>query len=69
MTLPSQPQSLGERVLAEHLSGIDPYEFADIHDLRSKLLEVIDDYIEIFHEPGDAMPGDEFYDYVIHGKP
>lgn len=54
-------ESLGERVLAEHLSNIDPYEFTDIHGLRSKLLEVIDDYLKIFPEPRDVIPGDEFY--------
>lgn len=54
-------ESLGERVLAEHLSSIDPYEFTGIHDLRNRLLEVIDDYLENFPEPGEAMPGNEFY--------
>ncbi len=54
-------ESLGERVLAEHLSSIDSYEFADIHDLRNKLLEVIDDYLEAFPEPREVMPGKEFH--------
>lgn len=54
-------ESLGERVLAEHLSSIDPYEFMDIQDLRNRLLEVIDDYLERFPEPGEVMPGNEFY--------
>jgi hypothetical protein len=54
-------EDLGERVLAEHLSSVDPYEFADITDLRKTLLKVIDDYLEIFPEPRDVMPGKEFY--------
>lgn len=54
-------ENLGERVLAEHLSGIDPYEFAEIHDLRLKLLEVIDHYLEAFPEPREVMPGGDFY--------
>jgi hypothetical protein len=54
-------ESLGERVLAEHLSSIDPYEFTDIHDLRNKLLEVIDDYLEAFPESKEVIPGNEFY--------
>ncbi|MGD1074803.1 MAG: DUF5752 family protein [Thermodesulfovibrionales bacterium] len=54
-------EGLGERVLAEHLSNIDSYEFSDIHDLRNKLLEVIDDYLETFPESKEVMPGNEFY--------
>ncbi|MGD0885019.1 MAG: DUF5752 family protein [Thermodesulfovibrionales bacterium] len=54
-------ESLEERVLAEHLSSIDPYEFADILDLRNKLLEVIDDYLETFPESKEVVPGNEFY--------
>jgi len=54
-------ESLGERVLAEHLSNIDPYEFRDIQDLRKGLLEAIDYYLNTFPEPREVMPGDEFY--------
>ncbi len=54
-------ESLEERALSEHLSNIDPYDFKSIHDLRNKLLEVIDNYLENYPEPREAMPGDEFY--------
>ncbi|MEW6409631.1 MAG: DUF5752 family protein [Nitrospirota bacterium] len=54
-------ESLEERVLSEHLSNIDPYDFKTIDDLRSELLNVIDKYIERFPEPREAIPGDEFY--------
>ncbi|OGW47153.1 MAG: hypothetical protein A2Y66_03405 [Nitrospirae bacterium RBG_13_41_22] len=54
-------ESLEERALSEHLSNIDPYDFKAINDLRNKLLEVIDNYLENFPEPREAMPGDEFY--------
>jgi hypothetical protein len=54
-------ESLGERVLAEHLSSIDPYEFSDIQELRKKILDVIEDYLESYHVPGDVIPGAEFY--------
>lgn len=54
-------ENLGERVLAEHLSGIDHYEFSDIHDLRLKLLEVIDRYLANFPEPREVMSGGEFH--------
>jgi hypothetical protein len=54
-------ENLGERVLAEHLSSIDPYEFANINDLRLKLLDVIDRYLASFPEPREVMPGGEFH--------
>jgi hypothetical protein len=54
-------ESLEERALSEHLSNIDPYDFHAIEALRTELLRVIDDYIERFPEPREAMPGDEFY--------
>ncbi|MEW6162763.1 MAG: DUF5752 family protein [Nitrospirota bacterium] len=54
-------ESLEERALSEHLSNIDPYDFKDINDLRNKLLDVIDDHLERFPEPREAMPSDEFY--------
>ena len=52
---------LEERVLAEHLSNIDPYDFKTIGDLRNALVDVIDGYLEEYPEPKDTMPGDEFY--------
>jgi hypothetical protein len=54
-------ESLEERALAERLSGIDPYDFKKIGELRHELLRVIDEYFEKFPEPRGAMPGDEFY--------
>jgi hypothetical protein len=54
-------ESLEERHLAEQLSNIDPYEFSKIEDLRKTLLDVIDSYLEVFPEPRDALPKDEFF--------
>ena len=54
-------ESLGERELAEYLSNIDPYEFSAVHDLRKRLLEVIDEYLATYPEPREVVPGDEFY--------
>lgn len=54
-------ESLEERVLSEQLSSIDPYDFKEISDLRNELLNVIDNYLERFPEPREAMAGDEFY--------
>lgn len=54
-------ESLEEGALAEQLSNIDPYDFGDIETLRKVLLQAVDDYLEGFPEPRDAMPGDEFF--------
>ncbi len=54
-------ESLEERALSEQLSNIDPYDFKEINDLRKRLLDVIDEYLEMFPEPREAMPGDEFF--------
>ncbi|OGW52236.1 MAG: hypothetical protein A2Y81_04570 [Nitrospirae bacterium RBG_13_43_8] len=54
-------ESLEERALSEQLSNIDPYDFRNIDDLRSKLLDVIDDYLKEFPKPRETIPGNEFF--------
>lgn len=54
-------ESLEERMLAEQISSVDPYEFSDVQGLKNKALEVIDDYLKTFPEPREVMPGNEFY--------
>lgn len=54
-------ESIEERALAERLSNVDPYEYASVQDLRKDLIGAIDDYLTVFPEPRDAMPGDEFH--------
>lgn len=54
-------ESLEERALSECLSNIDPFDFKDMTHLREELLKSINDYLEQFREPRDAIPGDEFY--------
>jgi hypothetical protein len=54
-------ESLEDHVLAEHLSNIDPYDFRNIGDMRGELLRVIDGHLDLFPEPREALPGDEFY--------
>jgi len=54
-------ESLEERTLSEYFSNIDPFLFKDVNDLRRALLKVIDNYLEQFPEPREAMVGDEFY--------
>ena len=52
---------LEESALSEQLSNIDPYIFSSSEALRTELLRVVDDYLEVFPEPRDAMQGDEFF--------
>jgi hypothetical protein len=52
---------LEESALSEQLSNIDPYNFSNTETLRKELLRVVDGYLEVFPEPRDAMPGDEFF--------
>jgi hypothetical protein len=52
---------LEESALSEQLSNIDPYIFGSSEALRNELLRVVDGYLEVFPEPRDAMPGDEFF--------
>ncbi len=54
-------ENLGERVLAEYLSNIDPYGYATIAELRKGLVEVVDVYLERFPEPRETLPGEEFH--------
>jgi Family of unknown function (DUF5752) len=54
-------ESLEERALSERLSNIDPYTYPDIDGLRRAILSVIDDHLEKFPEPREAMQKDEFH--------
>lgn len=54
-------ECLEERVLSEHLSNIDPYEFKDIAGLRGAVTGVIDEFLKAFPAPRNALPGSEFY--------
>ncbi len=54
-------ESLGERILEEHLSDVDPYAFNDMNSLRDELLSVIDSYMEGLPSQREVLPGDEFH--------
>jgi hypothetical protein len=54
-------ESLGEKVLSEYLSSIDPFLFRNIDGLRNALMKVIDGYLQQFPEPREALPGNEFW--------
>ena len=52
---------LGDRVLAERLGILDPYEFSSLGELRAATLEVIDDRLGESTMIPWARPGDELY--------
>lgn len=52
---------LGDRVLAERLGILDPYEFVSLGELRAATLEVIDERLEESTMIPWARPGDELY--------
>jgi hypothetical protein len=54
-------ESIEERVLAERLSNMDPYDYPTIEQLRKELLRIIDAFRESFPEPRQALPRDEFF--------
>ncbi len=54
-------EALGEKVLEEHLSDIDPYAFNDMAGIRNELIGVIDAYLETSLSQREVLPGEEFY--------
>ena len=52
---------LGDRVLAERLGILDPYEFSSLGELRAATLELIDERLGESTMIPWARPGDEFY--------
>lgn len=52
---------LGDRVLAERLAVLDPYEFSSLGELRSATLEVIDERLGESAMIPWAHPGDELF--------
>ncbi len=53
-------ESLEEHTLAEHLSGVDPYDFSSVELLRETLTAVVRDYLSRFPQPRPALRGNEF---------
>ena len=51
---------LGDRVLAERLGVIDPYAMATIEDLRSVVLEILEDRLSEVSDVSSVSQGDEF---------
>lgn len=52
---------LGDRVLAERLGIIDPYECTSMEALRGMLLDLLDERLSELQTVPSVAPGDEFY--------
>ncbi len=54
--------TLEARVLSENLSNIDPFRHsASLDSLREELLGSISRYVKKYGDPGNVLPGEEFY--------
>lgn len=53
-------ESLGEPLLAEALANVNPFEFANIEDLRAELMRIIREYLKAYPPPRPVLPGREF---------
>lgn len=54
-------KNLGTQVLAERLANVNPFEQADIEDVRSNIIEVIEDFIWEHQYVPPVQPGFEFH--------
>lgn len=54
-------ESLEDRVLAERLANVDPFEYESLEELREALIAIIDDHLEAQPYPRPVMAGKEFY--------
>lgn len=52
---------LGDRVLAERLGILDPYAMASLEELRSVVVEILDDRLSEIGAVPSAARGDEFF--------
>jgi septum formation topological specificity factor MinE len=52
---------LQEELLGERLAAIDTVQFPSLHELRDKIVTVIDAYLETRHELRTAPTGEEFH--------
>jgi hypothetical protein len=54
-------ESLEDRVLAERLANVDPFEYDSLEDLRDALITIIDDHLDEQAYPRAVLPGKEFF--------
>jgi len=53
--------ALGELALAERLAVIDPATFGDLEDLRTEVVNVIDEHLDLMEYPAAARRQDQFH--------
>lgn len=54
-------RSLGEPALAEKLSSVDPFSFADIGELKERVIDIVEEHLWDNPSPPWARPGYEFF--------
>ncbi len=54
-------RALGEPALAEKLSSIDPFSFADVGELKERVVDIVEEYLWDNPSPPWAKPGYEFF--------
>jgi hypothetical protein len=52
---------LEEKSLAERLANLNPFEFANIEDVRGELIRIITEHLKEFPPPRPVLPGKEFF--------
>lgn len=54
-------RKLGDKVLAEKLSELDPFEYTSIEELRERIIQILEEHACEGLSCGRVAPGDEFY--------
>ena len=53
--------ALGLRKLGENIASVNIIQFDNIEQLRSKFIEILEDYTKSVSKPRDCIPGEEFH--------
>lgn len=54
-------ESLEDRVLAERLANVDPFEYESLEEVREALMAIIDEHLDAMPYPRPVLPGKEFF--------
>jgi hypothetical protein len=53
--------SLGDEILGERLSNVNPFSFHDMAGIKEKLVNIIEEHLSQYSNHREAMEGNEFY--------
>ncbi len=53
--------ALEEKILAERLANLNPFEFTNIEEIRTELVRIITDYLKEYPPPRPVIEGKEFF--------